>query len=272
MNIVGTPYRAVQRSAWTVSMTASGIVAFARDDHARAVRRAGEVAQHHAEAVIEGHGDAHPVLRGGSVHASPMKKPLFRMLWCESVAPLGKPVVPEVYWMLIASSNCSELSRAARSSSGVWRASASRASQSSSSTIDCCRSGQRSRDFGEHANVVGRAERSRQQEHAGARLLEDVGQLGGLVGRVDVDQDRADPGGGVLEDHPLGAVGSPDSDAVAFADAAGEQATRRPRGLLPQLGIGGAVVLMAHDQRFAVAELLDGAAQVLADGLPEQRY
>ena len=26
------------------------------------------------------------------------------MLWCESVAPLGKPVVPEVYWMLIGSS------------------------------------------------------------------------------------------------------------------------------------------------------------------------
>ena len=32
------------------------------------------------------------------------KKPLLRMLWCESVAPLGKPVVPLVYWMLIGSS------------------------------------------------------------------------------------------------------------------------------------------------------------------------
>ena len=35
-----------------------------------------------------------------------MKKPLLRMLWWLSVAPLGKPVVPLVYWMLIASSNC----------------------------------------------------------------------------------------------------------------------------------------------------------------------
>jgi len=32
---------------------------------------------------------------------------LFRILWWLSVAPLGKPVVPEVNWMLIASSNCS---------------------------------------------------------------------------------------------------------------------------------------------------------------------
>ena len=48
-----------------------------------------------------------------------MKKPLLRMLWCESVAPLGKPVVPEVYWMLIGSSNCSAASRAASSSSAT---------------------------------------------------------------------------------------------------------------------------------------------------------
>ena len=29
------------------------------------------------------------------------------MLWCVSVAALGAPVVPEVNWMLIGSSNCS---------------------------------------------------------------------------------------------------------------------------------------------------------------------
>ena len=33
--------------------------------------------------------------------ASPMKKPLLRMLWWVSVAPLGAPVVPLVNWMLI---------------------------------------------------------------------------------------------------------------------------------------------------------------------------
>ncbi len=39
------------------------------------------------------------------------------MLRCDSVAPLGKPVVPDVYWMLIGSSDASDASRAARSSS-----------------------------------------------------------------------------------------------------------------------------------------------------------
>ncbi|CAM5577826.1 hypothetical protein SFUMM280S_08796 [Streptomyces fumanus] len=42
------------------------------------------------------------------------------MLWCERVAPLGKPVVPEVYWMLIGSSQDSSSyggSGVARSSS-----------------------------------------------------------------------------------------------------------------------------------------------------------
>ncbi len=42
---------------------------------------------------------------GVSCSASPTKNALFRMLWCVSVAPLGAPVVPEVNWMLIGSSN-----------------------------------------------------------------------------------------------------------------------------------------------------------------------
>ena len=36
-----------------------------------------------------------------------MKYPLFRMLAWVSVAPLGNPVVPDVYWMLIGSPGCS---------------------------------------------------------------------------------------------------------------------------------------------------------------------
>ena len=47
-----------------------------------------------------------------------MKKPLLTMLWCESVAPFGKPVVPDVYWMLIGSSKSSSASRARRSPPG----------------------------------------------------------------------------------------------------------------------------------------------------------
>ena len=55
----------------------------------------------------------------------------------------------------------------------------------------------------------------------------------GAVGRVDVDQDRADLGGGVLRDRPLGAVRRPDADPVALRDAgarSGRGRARRRRG------------------------------------------
>ena len=48
-----------------------------------------------------------------------MLRALFRMLWCVSVAPLGLPVVPLVYWMLIGSSQWSDDSRARSASSSL---------------------------------------------------------------------------------------------------------------------------------------------------------
>jgi len=47
------------------------------------------------------------------------KKPLLMMLRWLSVAPLGKPVVPDVYWMLIGSSGWSEASRSATAVCGI---------------------------------------------------------------------------------------------------------------------------------------------------------
>ena len=59
-----------------------------------------------------------------------MNHPLLRMLWWDSVAPLGNPVVPLVYWMLIGSSNCSPADRFRSSSSLTEAAPASSSSQS----------------------------------------------------------------------------------------------------------------------------------------------
>jgi hypothetical protein len=59
-----------------------------------------------------------------------VKKPLLRMLRCESVAPFGKPVVPEVYWMLIGSVLDSVAIRSATASAGRPSPCASRSSQS----------------------------------------------------------------------------------------------------------------------------------------------
>ena len=42
---------------------------------------------------------------------------LAQMAWCDCMTPLGNPVVPEVYWMLMASSAARLARRAATSSS-----------------------------------------------------------------------------------------------------------------------------------------------------------
>ena len=54
---------AVQRSSATVSQHRQRVEASAGIDHGRAVGEAGEVAHHHAEAVVERHRDAQAVAR-----------------------------------------------------------------------------------------------------------------------------------------------------------------------------------------------------------------
>ena len=67
---------------------------------------------------------------GPSPINSVVKKPLLRMLRCDSVAPFGKPVVPEVYWMLIGSVLANAACRAT-SSAGVTSPARSRSSSQS---------------------------------------------------------------------------------------------------------------------------------------------
>src|SRR4029078_575348 len=122
-------------------------------DDARPVRDAGERPEHHAEAVIERHGHARGIclavverarreVRAVEWALVSVEYACFVMLWWVSVAPLGKPVVPDVYWMLMASSNCSQDSRSASSSSPTRSLAARNSSQSSSSTIALRSSGQ----------------------------------------------------------------------------------------------------------------------------------
>ena len=56
---------------------------------------------------------------------SPIAKPLFTMLWCVSITPFGKPVVPEVYCMLITSWWCRVCRTSARRPSPVCSPSSS---------------------------------------------------------------------------------------------------------------------------------------------------
>ncbi len=63
--------------------------------------------------------------------SSVVKKPLFRMLRWLRVAPFGRPVVPEVYWMLIGSVFARVACRSATAPASTDSPAASRADQSS---------------------------------------------------------------------------------------------------------------------------------------------
>jgi hypothetical protein len=68
------------------------------------------------------------------------------MLWWDRVAPLGKPVVPEVYWMLMGSSALSPaLASASAAGSAPRSALASSSHSALPSRITCSRSGQAGR-------------------------------------------------------------------------------------------------------------------------------
>ena len=203
-----------------------------------AVGGAGQVAHHHAEAVVERHGDAHPVLRACSRSASPTKKPLLsdvvvreRRALGEAGGARGVLDVDRVVELQLASrsrrSSCEH--RPARESSS--------ASQSSSSTTTLRRAaGTRARTSPSMRRVVASAGTPRDRiSVATPDWRSAYSQLGRLVGRVDVDQDRRRCRAvAYWSDHPLGAVGRPDAHAVAAADAAGQQRPRQHPGLRPR--------------------------------------
>ena len=126
-------------------------------------------------------------------------------------------------------------------------------------------------DLADHRLVVTGLERRGGDEQLHARLVEHVGQLVGPVRRVDVDEDRPDLGGGVLQQHPLGAVRRPDADAVAGLDPGGEQAAGQAIDIGAELVVGPSPISRAVDQGLTIAEAGDGPAQILTDRASDER-
>ena len=146
----------------------------------------------------------------GSLGAT--KYPLLRMLWWVSVAPLGKPVVPLVYWMLIGSSSRvrpSARARRRRAGPGQPLLPVGRAEEHRPLQV-----GQLAAHLFHHRRVIGGLERLGGDQQPAARLAEHVLELAGPVGRVDVDQDDPELGRGVLDQDPLGAVRAPDPEPI----------------------------------------------------------
>ncbi len=122
------------------------------------------------------------------------------------------------------------------------------------------------------ARVVGGLERRRRDQHAHAGLVEHVGEFVGAVGRVDVDQDRADLGGGVLHD-----ASTPRSSAPrcrpgrpARCPAPSDRGRpRRPRRRARRRSSAGPLATSTSASRSGWAAAV--RVEVRADGLLEER-
>ena len=229
MNIVGTPYRVVHRSASTASSTAPGSNAASGSTIAAPWRRAREVAEHHPEAVVERHRDADPV--GFRVAAALTDE---------------EPVVQDV--VVRERRALREAGRAARvldvdrvvevevGGSGPQRVDRN-PGRALTEIVPLRRveedhlleRGDLGVHLGDHRHVVRRLERRRRDQHAAAGLVERVLELARPVRRVDVDQDHADLRRRVLHEDPLDVVGAPDADPVAGLEPEVERARARSR-------------------------------------------
>ena len=121
----------------------------------------------------------------------------------------------------------------------------------------------------ERARAGLEAARRDQQPQPG--LVDGIGELVGAVGRVDVDQDRADLRGRQLGQHPLGAVGRPDADPVAHLDAGADQPARHGVDVAVELGVGPATPGGALHQCLATTVRGDGPREVGTDRLLQER-
>ena len=202
-----------------------------------------------------------------------MNQPLFRMLWWLSVAPFGKPVVPLVYWMLIASSQPRsairgpELVVTGAVAGGqqlvpVARAQPDRALERR----------QLAADLVDHGDVARALELRGRHQHPAAALLQHVGHLVRAVRGVDVDEDRTDLGRGVLDQHPLGVVRAPDADALPLGQPAGQQAPCHPVDLVVEGAVGEPHTLERHHQRVTLTPARHRPLEVLPDRLPDERH
>ena len=112
------------------------------------------------------------------------------------------------------------------------------------------------------------------ESHEGgdAALLQRVLQFVQPVRRVHVDEDRADLGARVLHQHPLERVRRPDSDAFAVLHAGRDKGAGKAIGLVRELGIAEAAVLVDRNDGIAIRKAACDPVQVVADRFSEKRH
>ena len=248
---------------------ASRIEPLAGHDDARPVAGTGQIADDHAEAVVERHRHAHPIDFGVAEHLA-AEEAVVQDVVVRQRRALGRA----------GGAGCVlDVDRVVERQAGLARRQPVVVDRLA--LVEQCRPlavenhslpqrGALGADPVQNLHVVGLPEPARQQQQRQPRLCERVTELLRLVGGIDVDQDRADPGGGVLDDDPLEAVGGPDADPVPLLDATRQQRLGQRRCGVPELSVGGPILLGGRHQRVPVAKAIHGASEIGADRLAQK--
>ncbi len=258
--------------------TLAGVERLPRQHHGRAVGEAGEVAQHHPEAVIEGH--RHTDAIGRRV---PEARADHRSVVEHVVVGEGRPL---------------RRARGPRRELDVDRvvgvqrrlAVAQRLGRDGGRGVDERVPGERparqvalpqqhdraeQREPGtlvvEHRDVVGRMEPARRDQDGDPGGRHRMTELVATVRGVHVHEDRADLRGGVLGDRPLDAVRAPDPHAVALRDAQREERASRAFDLGVQRRIGEPDPLVPRDDRLGLGARRRREVELRPDRPAEQR-
>ena len=121
-------------------------------------------------------------------------------------------------------------------------------------------------DVAQHAEVVAVLVVPRHDQCAAADLVDRVFELASTIGRVDVDEDQADPRGRELRDEPLVPVGGPDAHPIAAPQAEREQAGRKLVGLAFHVVPRQAQAFRVEDRSVARAMPRHRLVELLRDG------
>jgi hypothetical protein len=264
------------------------VEALAGVDHGAAMGQRREVADDHAEAVVERHRDADTVRLGQPQSAADEVAVVEDIVMRQRHAlgraggAAGKLDVHRVVELELAC-EFAQLSTLGLAAPGRHLVEGDRPWRRRSTDLDHGaqlrqprrgelarhRGGKLRREGIDHPDVVAGLERGRRHQGCAAGLVEGELQLGKTIGRVDRHQDQPGPCGGELRQRPFGAVERPDADPITAPETECEKPGREGIRVVPQLAPGPPDVLGARDQGGAVRPYRGGAVQRLPDGPAE---
>ena len=118
----------------------------------------------------------------------------------------------------------------------------------------------------EHLDVISVPHAVHDEKSAAVGLFQKIFYFGDFIVGVDRHQDGADSGRGKLKGYPMGNIGGPDANFVAFCDAESHEALCQQVDLDGKFLPGQAVVPVGIHHRIVIRHLRNGGVEGLPDG------